>query len=95
LLVYVVVLLVGMVMLVVELVLVVLLGVIGVGHNSLVVSQLVPGHSVLCGLGFRAVPSGMCRVFTMEKVIEPSLLRTSPLPRPLVFLSWPCCTGYS
>jgi hypothetical protein len=41
----------GDVMLVVELVLVVFLGVIGVGDNSLVVSQLVPGHSVFCGLG--------------------------------------------
>jgi hypothetical protein len=77
LLVYVVVLLVGMVMLVVELVLVVLLGVIGVGDNSLVVSGLVSGHSVLCGLGFRAVPGGMCRVFAMEKAIEPSLLWAS------------------
>jgi hypothetical protein len=74
LLVHVVVLLVGMVMFIVELVLVILLGMVGVGDNSLVVSQLIPGHSVLGGLGFRAIPSGMCRVFAMEKEVEPSLL---------------------
>jgi hypothetical protein len=59
LLVYVVVLLVGMVILIVELVMVVLLGMVGVGDNSLVVSRLVSGHFVLCGLGFRVVPGGM------------------------------------
>jgi hypothetical protein len=93
LLVYVVVLLVGMVMLIAELVLVVLLGMVGVGDNSLVVSRLVSGHSILCGFGFRAVPGGMCRVFAMEKAIEPSLLW--PLPLPLVFPPWPCFGGYS
>ena len=74
LLVYVVVLLVGMVMLIMELVLIVLLWMVGVGDNSLVVSWLVSGHYVLCTFGFRAVPGGMCRVFAMEKAIEPSLL---------------------
>jgi hypothetical protein len=58
LLVYVVVLQVGVVMLIVALVLGVLLGMVGVGDNSLVVSHLVSRHSVLCGLGFRAVAGG-------------------------------------
>jgi hypothetical protein len=66
-----------MVMFIVELVLVVLLGMIGVGDNSLVVSWLVFGHSILCGFGFKAVPRWVCLVFTMEKTVEPSLLRAS------------------
>ena len=74
LLVYVVVLLVRMVMFIVELVLVVLLGMVGVGDNSLPVSQLVSGHLILCGFSFRAVHGWVCQVFTMEKTIEPSLL---------------------
>jgi hypothetical protein len=40
-------------MLIVELVLVILLGMVGVGDSSLVVSQLVSGHSILYGFGFR------------------------------------------
>jgi hypothetical protein len=72
--VHVVVLLVGIVMFIVELVLVILLGMVGVGDNSLVVSRLISGHSVLGDLGFRAIPSGTCRVFAMEKTVEPSLL---------------------
>jgi hypothetical protein len=95
LLVYVVILLVGMVLLIAELVLVVLLGMVGVGDNSLVVSRLVSSHSVLCGLDFRVVPSGMCRVFAMEKAIEPPLLWARPLPQPLVLSLRPCCAGYS
>jgi hypothetical protein len=58
----------------VQLVLVILLGMVGVGDNSLVVSWLISGHPIFGGLGFRAIPSGMCRVFTMEKTLEPSLL---------------------
>jgi hypothetical protein len=66
-----------MVMFIVELVLVVLLGMVGVGDNSLVVSRLVSGHLILCGFGFRAVPGWVCRDFAMEKIIEPSLLWAS------------------
>jgi hypothetical protein len=62
---------------IVELVLVVLMGMVGVGDNSLVVSQLVSGHSIFCCFGFRAIPGWVCRVFTMEKAIESSLLRAS------------------
>ena len=58
LLVHVEVLLVGMVMFIVELVLVILLGVVGVGDNSLVVSWLISGHPIFGGLGFRAIPMG-------------------------------------
>jgi hypothetical protein len=47
-------------MFIVELVLVVLLRMVGVGDNSLVVSQLVSSHSILCGFGFRAVPDWVC-----------------------------------
>jgi hypothetical protein len=64
-------------MLIVELVLVILLGMVGVGDSSLVFSRLVSGHSVLCGFGFRAVLGGMCQVFAIEKAIEPSLLWAS------------------
>jgi hypothetical protein len=70
LLVYVVVLLVRMVMFIVELVLVVLLGMVGVGDNSLVVSRLVFGHAILCGFGFRAVPGWVRRVFPIEMTVE-------------------------
>jgi hypothetical protein len=74
LLVHVVVLLVGMVMFIVELVLLILLGMVGMGVNSLVVGQLISGHSILGGLGFRAIPGGMCPVFAMENTVEHSLL---------------------
>jgi hypothetical protein len=60
-----------------ELVLVILLGMVGVGDSSLVVSWLISGHSILGGLGFRAIPGGMCQVFAMEKTLEPSLLGDS------------------
>jgi hypothetical protein len=73
------VLLVGMVMFVVELMLVILSGVVGVGDNSLVVSRLISGHPIFGGLGFRAIPGGMCRVFAMEKIVKPSLLRDSAI----------------
>jgi hypothetical protein len=81
LLVYIVVLLVRMEMFIMELVLVVLMGMVGVGDNSLVVSRLVSGHSIFCGFGFRAIPGWVCRVFAMEKTIESSLLRAS-VPAP-------------
>jgi hypothetical protein len=51
-----------------------MLGMVGMGVNSLVVSRLISGHSILGGLGFNATPSGMCRVFAMENVVDPSLL---------------------
>jgi hypothetical protein len=59
---------VGLVMdlLIVVWLLVVLLGVIGVRDDSLVVSWLGSGHSILGGLGLRAVPSGVCAVFAMK-----------------------------
>jgi hypothetical protein len=77
LLVHVVVLLVGKVMFIVEMVLLILLGMVGVGDNSLVVSRLISGHPIFGGLGFRGIPGGMCRGFAMEKIVEPSLLRDS------------------
>jgi hypothetical protein len=46
--------------------LVVLLGVIGVRDDSLVVGWLGSGHSVLGGLGLRAVPGGVCAVFARQ-----------------------------
>ena len=76
LLVYIMVLLVRIEMFIVDLVLVVQMGMVGVGDNSLVVSRLVSGHSIFCCLGFREIPGWMCRVFAMEKTIESSLLRT-------------------
>ena len=43
-------------MFIVELVLVVLMGMVGVGDNSLVVTRLVSGHLILCGFDFKAIP---------------------------------------
>ena len=77
LLIHFLVLLVGMVMFIVELVLVILLEMVGVGDNSLVVRRLISSHPIFGGLGFKAIPGGMCRVFAMEKTIEHSLLRDS------------------
>jgi hypothetical protein len=54
--------------------LVVLLGMVSVCNNSLVVSWLISGHSVFGGHGFRAVPVGMCGLFTVKKAVEPSWL---------------------
>jgi hypothetical protein len=49
-------------MFIVELVLVVLMGMVGVGDNSLVVSRLVSGHSIFCGFAFRAISGWVCQV---------------------------------
>jgi hypothetical protein len=59
---------VGLVMdlLVVVWLLVVLLRVISMCDNLLVVGWLISGHSVLGGLGFRAVLGGVCAVLTMK-----------------------------
>jgi hypothetical protein len=46
--------------------LVVMLGVISMCDNSLVVSWLIYGHPVFGGLGFRAIPGGVCAVFAMK-----------------------------
>jgi hypothetical protein len=59
---------------VVELLLVVLLGMLCMRDNSLVVGWLISGHSVFGGLGFGAIPSGVCAVFTMKEIVEPSPL---------------------
>jgi hypothetical protein len=61
----------------VELLMVVLLGMIGVRNNSLVVGWLISGHFVFCGLGFEAIPGGMCVVFTVKEAVEPSRLWSS------------------
>jgi hypothetical protein len=50
--------------------LVVLLGLVGVRDGSLVVSWLGSSHSILGGLGLRAVPGGVCTVFAMKQVVE-------------------------
>jgi hypothetical protein len=67
---------IGLVMdwIVVELLLVVLLGMVGMRNNSLVTGWLISGHSIFGGLGFGAIPGGVCVVFTVKKAIEPSRL---------------------
>jgi hypothetical protein len=62
---------------IVELLLVVLLGMVSMCDNLLVVSWLISGHSIFGGLGFRAIPGGVCAVFAMKEEIEPSRLRSS------------------
>jgi hypothetical protein len=61
----------------VELLLVVLLGMVGVHNNSLVVGWLISDHYFFGGLGFVAIPSGMCAVFAVKEAVEPSWLRSS------------------
>jgi hypothetical protein len=61
---------------VVELILVVLLGMVSMRDNSLVVGWLISGHFVFGGLGFEAIPGGVCAVFTMKEAVEPSRLRS-------------------
>jgi hypothetical protein len=63
--------LVGVDWFVVELLLVVLLVMVGVCNNSFVVGWLISSHYVFGGFGLRAVPGGMCRVFTVKKAVEP------------------------
>jgi hypothetical protein len=69
---------IGLVMdwIVVELLLVVLLGMVGMLNNSLVTSWLISGHSIFGGLGFGAIPGGVCVVFAVKEAIEPSRLRS-------------------
>jgi hypothetical protein len=62
---------------VVELLLVVLLGVVSMRDNSLVVVWLISGHPIFGGLGFKAIPGGVCVVFAMKKAVEPSRLWSS------------------
>ena len=64
-------------LLVVVWLLVVLLGVIGVCDDSLVVGWLGSSHSVLGGLGLRAVPGGLCAVFTVKHAVKSSRLLDS------------------
>jgi hypothetical protein len=61
-------------LLVVVWLLVVVLGLINICDNSLVVSWLISGHPIYGGLGFRAIPGGVCAVFTMKQVVKPSQL---------------------
>jgi hypothetical protein len=61
-------------LLVVVWLLVVLLGVVGVYDDSLVVGWLFSGHSVLGGLGLRAVPGGVCAVFVVKQAVKSSRL---------------------
>jgi hypothetical protein len=63
-------------LLVVELVLVVLMRMVGVG-DSLVVSRLVSSHSAPCCLSFGTILGWVRRVFALEKKIESSLMRPS------------------
>jgi hypothetical protein len=53
-------------LLVVVWLLVVLLGVIGVHDDSVVIGWQGSSHSVLGGLGLRAVPGGVCAVFAVK-----------------------------
>ena len=59
---------------IVELSLLVWLGMVGVRNNLLVIRWLISGHPVFGGLGFRAIPGGVCAVFTMKQVVKPSQL---------------------
>jgi hypothetical protein len=59
-----------------KLLLVVLLGMVSMHDNLLVVGWLISGHSIFGGLGFRAIPGGVCAVFAVEEAVEPSQLRS-------------------
>jgi hypothetical protein len=48
--------------------------VVGVRDDSLVVGWLGSSHSVLGGLGLRAVPGGVCVVFTVKQAVKSSRL---------------------
>lgn len=71
------VLLVGVVLFIMELSLVILLGVVSVCDVSLVFRWLISGHPIFGSLGFRAIPSGVRGVFTVKKIVKPSLLHNS------------------
>jgi hypothetical protein len=38
--------------------------------NSLVVGWPISGHPIFGGLGFRAIPGGVCVVFAMKEVVD-------------------------
>jgi hypothetical protein len=63
-------------MFILELMLVVLMGMVGVGDDSLAFGRRGPGHLVLCCFSSTTVPSRVCRVFVVEKTKESSLLLT-------------------
>jgi hypothetical protein len=52
-------------------------GMVGVRNKLLVVGWLISGYYVFGSLGFGAIPSGMCAVFTMKEAVEPLRLRSS------------------
>jgi hypothetical protein len=64
-------------MFILELMLVVLMGMVCVGDDSLVIGRRGPSHLVLCCFRLREIPGWVCRVFTVENTIESSLLLTS------------------
>jgi hypothetical protein len=39
--------------------------------KSLAIGWLSSGHSIFGGLGFRAIPGGVCIVFIVKEVVEP------------------------
>jgi hypothetical protein len=47
-------------MFIMELVLVILMGMVGAGDNSLAVSRMVSGNLIFCCLGFRTIPGWVC-----------------------------------
>jgi hypothetical protein len=61
---------------VVKLLVVVLLGMVGMCNNLLVVGWLISSHFVFGGLSFGAIPGGMCAVFVVKEIVEPSRLRS-------------------
>ena len=63
-------------MFILELMLVVLMWMVGMGDDSLVVSRWGSSHSALSCFSLGVVPGRVCKVFTMEKTIESSLLLT-------------------
>jgi hypothetical protein len=67
---------------VVELLVVVLLGMVGMRANSLVVGWLIFDHPIFGGLGFKAIPGGVCAIFAIKKAVEPSRLRSSASASP-------------
>jgi hypothetical protein len=62
---------------VVELLLMVLLVMVSMRDNLLIVGWLIPSHPIFGGLGFRAIPGGVCAIFAMKEAVEPSWLWSS------------------
>jgi hypothetical protein len=82
------VLLVGVVLFIVELSLVILLGVVGVGDDSLVFSRLIFGNPIFGGLGFRAIPGG---VWSLCHEKDSKTFAVAGLG--LCLCLWGCCRG--